>query len=135
MEAKFLGCVMVTHWLPHIPVQIFFDLFLVHRKVWCSLFSLNIQTRVLAVTFRITLLLCIVFILSNHRNSSDRRAPITNLKILKAGFSWYKKVLMREFSPTCLLQRRHSLNSKTRCSAQGVVSSYHQLQSTRHPPV
>ena len=34
----------------------FFCLVLVHKKVWCSLFSLSIQTGVWAVTFRITLL-------------------------------------------------------------------------------
>ena len=25
MEARFLGCVVVTHWLPHTLVQIFFS--------------------------------------------------------------------------------------------------------------
>ena len=42
---------------------------------------------------------------------------------MKAGFSCYKKVLLREFCPRCLPQRRRSLNSKTRGSAQGTVSS------------
>ena len=36
----------------------FFRLDLVHKKVWCSLSSLNVQTRVLAMTFHITLLKC-----------------------------------------------------------------------------
>ena len=56
MKAKFSGCAMVTHWFLHTPVQIFFCLVLIHKKVWCSLSSLNIQTGVLAVTFHITLL-------------------------------------------------------------------------------
>lgn len=55
MEAKFLGCVVDTHWLPHILVQIFFGLILVHKNVWCLLCSLSIQIRVLAMTFCITL--------------------------------------------------------------------------------
>ena len=54
--ATFLGCAMITHWLRHTLVQIFFRLFLVHKSVWCSLFSLSIQTGVLAVTFRRTLM-------------------------------------------------------------------------------
>ena len=56
MVARFLRCAEVTHWLPHTLVQIFFRLVLVHKKVWCCLFSLSIQTRVFAVTFCITLL-------------------------------------------------------------------------------
>ena len=56
MEARFSGCVVATHWLPHTLVQIFFCLVLVHKKVWCSLSSLSIQTGVLVVTFCITLL-------------------------------------------------------------------------------
>ena len=56
MEARFLKCAIATHWLPHTPVQIFFHLVLVHKKVWCSLSSLSIQIGVLAVTFYITLL-------------------------------------------------------------------------------
>ena len=56
MEARLLGCVVATHWLLHTLVQIFFHLVLVHKKVWCSLSSLNIQSRVLAMTFYITLL-------------------------------------------------------------------------------
>ena len=56
MEAKFLGCVVATHWLPHTPVQISFCLVLVHKTVWCSLSSLIIQTGVWTVTFRITLM-------------------------------------------------------------------------------
>ena len=46
---------MLTHWLPHTPVQKKFGLALVHKKVWCSLSSLSIQTGVLAMTFHITL--------------------------------------------------------------------------------
>ena len=56
MVARFSECAVVTHWLPHSLVQIFFGLILVHKTVWCSLSSSNIQTRVLAMTFRITLL-------------------------------------------------------------------------------
>ena len=54
MVARFLGCAVITHWLPHTPVQSFLCLVLVHKKVWCSLSSLSIQTGVLAVIFRIT---------------------------------------------------------------------------------
>ena len=56
MVARFSGCAVVTHWLPHTLVQIFFRLVLVHKKVWCSLSSLSIQSGVLAVTFCITLM-------------------------------------------------------------------------------
>ena len=56
MVARFSECVVVSNWLPHTPVQIFFCLVLVHKSVWCSLSSLRIQTRVLAVTFCITLI-------------------------------------------------------------------------------
>ena len=56
MVARFSDCAMVTNWLPHTRVQIFFRLVLVHKIVWCSLFSSSIQTRVLAVTFHITLM-------------------------------------------------------------------------------
>ena len=61
MVTRFLGCAVVTHWLPHTSVQKKFRLILVHKKVWCSLFSLNIQTGVFAVTFCITLLYIRVF--------------------------------------------------------------------------
>ena len=54
--ATFPGCAMITHWLPHTPVQIFFCLFLMHKIVWCSLSSSSIQTGVLEVTFCITLM-------------------------------------------------------------------------------
>ena len=54
--ARFSECAVVSNWLPHTPVQIFFHLILVYKIVWCSLSSLSIQTGVLAVTFRITLL-------------------------------------------------------------------------------
>ena len=55
--ARFSGRVVVTHWLPRTPVQnLFFCLVLMHKKVSCYLFSLSIQTRVLAVTFCITLI-------------------------------------------------------------------------------
>ena len=53
--ARFSEYAVVSYWLPHIPVQIFFRLVLVHKTVWCSLSSLSIQTRVLARTFHITL--------------------------------------------------------------------------------
>ena len=56
MVDRFSGCVVATHWLPHTPVQIFFRLILMHKIVWCFLSSLNIQTRVLAVTFHIILM-------------------------------------------------------------------------------
>ena len=54
--ARFLECAVVSNWLPHTPVQIFFRLILVHKTVWCSLSSSSIQTGVLAGTFCITLL-------------------------------------------------------------------------------
>ena len=54
--ATFSGCVVITHWLLHTPVQKKFRLFLVHKIVWCSLSFLSIQIGVLAVTFCITLL-------------------------------------------------------------------------------
>ena len=56
MVARFLECGVVNNWLPHTPVRIFFGLLLVHKIVWCSLSSSSIQTGVLAMTFRITLL-------------------------------------------------------------------------------
>ena len=55
MEARFSGCAVATHWFPRTPVQIFFRLVLVHKKVWYSLSSLSIQIGVLVVTFRIIL--------------------------------------------------------------------------------
>ena len=55
MVARFSECVVVSNWLPHTPVQIFFCLVLVHKIVWCSLSSSSIQTGVLAGTFHITL--------------------------------------------------------------------------------
>ena len=61
MVARFSGCALVTHWLPHTPVQIFFCLVLVHKKVWCSLSSLSIETGVLAMTFCIILLLTFIW--------------------------------------------------------------------------
>ena len=56
MVARFSECAVVSNWLPHTPVQIFFRLVLVHKTIWCSLSSFSIQTRVLAGTFYITLL-------------------------------------------------------------------------------
>ena len=56
MEARFSGCAVVTHCLPHTPIQIFFRLILVHKKIWYCLSSSNIQIGVLAVTFCITLI-------------------------------------------------------------------------------
>ena len=56
MVARFAECTVVSNWLPHTPVQIFFRLILVHKTIWCSLSSSSIQTRVLAGTFYITLL-------------------------------------------------------------------------------
>ena len=56
MVARFSDCVVVSNWLPHTLVQIFFRLILVHKIVWCSLFSSSIQTGVLAGTFCITLM-------------------------------------------------------------------------------
>ena len=55
MVARFSECIVVSNWLPHTLVQIFFHLVLVHKTVWCSLSSSSIQIGVLAVTFRITL--------------------------------------------------------------------------------
>ena len=55
MVARFSKCAVVSNWLPHTPVQIFFRLVLVYKTVWCSLSSSSKQTRVLAVTFYITL--------------------------------------------------------------------------------
>ena len=56
MVARFSECAMVTHWLPHTLVQIFFRLILVHKIVWCSLSSSSIQIGVLVVTSRIILM-------------------------------------------------------------------------------
>ena len=56
MVARFLECAMLTHWLLHSLVQIFFHLVLVHKTIWCSLSSSSIQTGVLAMTFHITLM-------------------------------------------------------------------------------
>ena len=57
MMVRFSECAVVTNWLPHTSVQIFFCLILVYKTVWCSFSSLSIQTGVLVVTFCITLLL------------------------------------------------------------------------------
>ena len=57
MVARFSECAVVSNWLPHIRIQIFFCLILVHKIVWCSLSSLSIHTGVLAGTFCITLML------------------------------------------------------------------------------
>ena len=57
---------MVTHCLPRTLVQIFFCFVLVHKKFWCCLSSLNIQTGVLVVTFRITLIFVHTFIILLH---------------------------------------------------------------------
>ena len=56
MVARFLGCAVVTHWLPHTLVQKKNCLFLVHKKVWCCLSFLSIQIGILVVTFCITLM-------------------------------------------------------------------------------
>ena len=56
MVARFSECAVVSNWLPHTPVQIFFRLVLVHKIVWCSLSPLSIQTGVLVGTFCITLM-------------------------------------------------------------------------------
>ena len=37
MVARFSGCAVITHWLPHTLVHIFFRQILVHKKFWCSL--------------------------------------------------------------------------------------------------
>ena len=42
MVAIFLECAVITHWLPHTPVQIF-CFFLELKKVWYYLFYLSIQ--------------------------------------------------------------------------------------------
>ena len=54
MVARFLECAVVSNWLLHTLVQIFFRLVLVHKTVWCSLSSSSIQTAVLAGTFFIS---------------------------------------------------------------------------------
>ena len=69
IEARFLGRTEASHWLHHTPVQIFFRFILVHKKVYCSLSSLCIQTRVLAVTFCITLLSTLFFLIFQHNNT------------------------------------------------------------------
>ena len=56
MVARFPGCVVVIHWLPHTPVQKKICLILMHKKVWCCLSSLSIQIRVLVMTFCIILM-------------------------------------------------------------------------------
>ena len=56
MVARFSECAVVSNWLPHTLVQIFFRLVLVHKIVWCSLSFSSIQTGVLAGTFCIILL-------------------------------------------------------------------------------
>ena len=56
MVAKFSECAVISNWLPHTLVQIFFRLVLVHKTIWCSLSSSSIQTGVLAMTFHITLM-------------------------------------------------------------------------------
>ena len=66
MVARFSECAVVSNWLLHTSVQIFFRLILVHITVWCSLFSLSIQTRVLVGTFRITL----IYLHHNQNNPS-----------------------------------------------------------------
>ena len=55
MVARFSECAVVSNWLPHTPVQIFFHLILVQKTIWCSLSSLSTQARFLVVTFRITI--------------------------------------------------------------------------------
>ena len=55
MVATFLGCAVVSHWLPYTLVQIF-CFFLEVWKVWYCLSSLRIQTRVFIETLHITLL-------------------------------------------------------------------------------
>ena len=54
--ATFSGCAVITHWLPHTRGQIFFRLISELKRVWCSLFSLSIQTGVFAYISCITLL-------------------------------------------------------------------------------
>ena len=56
MVARFLEYVVVTHWLPHIPIQFFFRLVLVYKKIWCCLFTLSIQIGVFAMNFHIILM-------------------------------------------------------------------------------
>ena len=51
MVARFLGCAVVTHWLPHTLIQISSLLVLVHKNVWCCLSSLSIQTRVFGICY------------------------------------------------------------------------------------
>ena len=72
MVARFLGCVVVTHQLPHTPVQIFSRLILVHKKFWCCLFSLSIQIEVFAVTFHITLVAKKYSVHFDHYNLSKK---------------------------------------------------------------
>ena len=63
MVARFLGCVVITHWLPNTLVQIFFRLVLKHKRVWCCLSSWSIQTGVFVVTFCITLICAYIFLI------------------------------------------------------------------------
>ena len=53
MVATFSRCVVITHWLPHTPVQISFRLVLELKKIWCCLSSLSIQIGIFAKTFYI----------------------------------------------------------------------------------
>ena len=57
MVARFSECAVVSNWLPHTSVQIFFHLVLVHKIVWFSLSSSSIQIGVSVVTFHVTLFL------------------------------------------------------------------------------
>ena len=56
MVATFSGCAMITHWLPHTPLQILFRLFLELKKVWYYLSTLSIQIGVFNEIFYINLL-------------------------------------------------------------------------------
>ena len=71
--ATFPGCAVITHWLPHTPVQIFFRLLLVHKTI-CS--SSSIQTGILALTFRITLLYMIFLNYLGNLTFRDRNIQI-----------------------------------------------------------
>ena len=78
MMARFSECAVVSNWLPHTPVQIFFRLVFVHKTIWCSLSSSSIQTGVLAGTFRITLLIW-MFSKITFPCSSKRGESITKM--------------------------------------------------------
>ena len=92
MVARFSGCAVVTHWLPHTPVQIFFVLFWCIKKIGAVFFFfLTIQTEVFAVTFHITLLFSIFSSFSSFSStmiSSTSSSPSTYIRSLLMSSSY-----------------------------------------------